>query len=53
MLKTIPYYFYQVDAIEGKGDDQSESSDGRSVDQVYQALLDRGLQPVMNDYVYV
>ena len=42
-----------VDDIEDKGDDQFEISDGRSVDEVYQALLDRGLQPVMNDYVYV
>lgn len=42
-----------VDDIEHKGDDQFEISDGRSVDQVYQALLDHGLQPVMNDYVYL
>ena len=42
-----------VDDIEDKGDDQFEISDGRSVDEVYQALLDHQLQPVMNDYVYL
>ena len=42
-----------VEDIEDKGDDQFEISDGRSVDEVYQALLDHQLQPVMNDYVYL
>ena len=42
-----------VDDIEDKGDDQFEISDGRSVDEVYHALLDHNLQPVMNDYIYV
>ena len=42
-----------VEEIEEKGDDQFEISDGRSVDEVYNALLKNGLQPVMNDYVYV
>ena len=42
-----------VDDIEDKGDDQFEISDERSVEEVYEALLDEGLQPVMNDYVYV
>ena len=42
-----------VDDIEDKGDDQFEISDERSVDEVYQALLERHLQPVMNDYIYV
>ena len=42
-----------VEEIENKGDDQFEISDGRSVEEVYEALLDEGLQPVMNDYVYV
>ena len=27
--------------------------DERSVDEVYQALLERHLQPVMSDYIYV
>ncbi|MEG2419299.1 MAG: 2-iminoacetate synthase ThiH [Eubacterium sp.] len=35
------------------GDAQFEISDGRSVDEVYQAILSQNLQPVMSDYVYV
>lgn len=42
-----------VDDIEDKGDDQFEISDERSVDEVYHALLEQHLQPVMNDYLYV
>ena len=42
-----------VDDIEDKGDDQFEISDGRSVDEVYQALLSNNMQPVMSDYFYV
>lgn len=42
-----------VEDMEEKGDDQFEISDGRSVDEVYNALLENELQPVMNDYVYV
>lgn len=36
-----------------KGDEQFEISDSRNVKQVYQALTDKGLQPVMSDYIYV
>jgi 2-iminoacetate synthase len=39
--------------IKEKGDNQFEITDGRSVDEVYQAIREHGLQPVMNDYVYV
>lgn len=42
-----------VDDIENKGDDQFEISDERSVAEVYHALLEQHLQPVMNDYLYV
>ncbi len=42
-----------VDEIEKKGDEQFVISDGRSVDEVYRAIKEHGLQPVMNDYVYV
>ena len=35
------------------GDEQFEISDGWSVDDVYQALLDHLLLAVMNDYVYL
>lgn len=38
---------------EDKGDEQFEISDGRSVDEVYQAIESHGLQPVMADYLYV
>ena len=38
---------------EKKGDEQFEISDGRTVDEVYNAILEHGLQPVMNDYIYV
>ena len=37
-----------MEDIEDKGDDQFEISDGRSVEEVYEALLDVGLQPVMD-----
>ncbi len=38
---------------EEEGDDQFEIADGRTVDEVVSAIREQGLQPVMNDYVYV
>lgn len=38
---------------EEEGDDQFEIADGRTVDEVVDAIRKQGLQPVMNDYVYV
>ncbi len=38
---------------EHKGDEQFEISDGRNVNEVRQAIIDQGLQPVMSDYIYV
>ncbi|SET63790.1 2-iminoacetate synthase ThiH [[Clostridium] polysaccharolyticum] len=38
---------------EEKGDEQFEISDGRTVEEVYEAILKKGLQPVMSDYIYV
>ncbi len=38
---------------EEKGDEQFEIDDTRTVDEVYQAIRDHGLQPVMSDYIYV
>lgn len=35
------------------GDSQFEIADCRSVDEVYEAIKSRGLQPVMNNYIYV
>ena len=39
--------------VEEKGDDQFEICDDRSLDEVLNAIKDKGLQPVMNDYVYL
>ncbi len=36
-----------------EGDEQFEISDGRSFDQMYADMSNEGLQPVLNDYVYV
>lgn len=38
---------------EEKGDEQFEISDPRSVNQVHQMILNRGLQPVYTDYIRV
>lgn len=35
------------------GDNQFEIADGRSVDEICKALREHGMQPIMNDYVYV
>lgn len=43
----------RIEGEEEKGDEQFEISDGRNVEQVFQAIVDHGLQPVMSDYVYV
>ncbi len=36
-----------------KGDAQFEISDASSVKEVYDAILEMGMQPVMSDYIYV
>lgn len=36
-----------------KGDEQFEIDDGRSFETMYQDMSKEGLQPVLNDYVYV
>lgn len=41
------------DEVEEQGDDQFEIADNRNVDEVFAAIKEQGLQPVMNDYVYV
>lgn len=38
---------------EVKGDEQFEIDDNRSLDKMYQDIADEGLQPVLNDYLYV
>ncbi|MDP4181235.1 MAG: 2-iminoacetate synthase ThiH, partial [Bacillota bacterium] len=42
-----------VEEVNNTGDNQFEIADSRSVEEVYQAIKSRGLQPVMNDYIYV
>ena len=41
----------ESDAAEG--DEQFEIDDNRSLDKMYQDIADEGLQPVLNDYLYV
>ena len=41
----------ESDEIEG--DEQFEIEDGRSFDDMYEDMSDQGLQPVLNDYLYV
>ncbi len=36
-----------------QGDEQFEINDNRSLDKMYQDIAGEGLQPVLNDYVYV
>ena len=36
-----------------EGDEQFEIEDGRSFDDMYEDMSDQGLQPVLNDYLYV
>lgn len=44
---------YKGEEASGTGDEQFEISDDRSFDEMYKDVLDEGLQPVLNDYVYV
>lgn len=39
--------------VQEQGDNQFEIADSRDVDEVTRAIRRQGLQPVMNDYVYV
>ena len=41
----------EADALQG--DEQFEIDDGRSLDRMYQDMAEEGLQPVLNDYLYV
>lgn len=44
---------YKGEKASDSGDEQFEISDDRSFDEMYQDVLGEGLQPVLNDYVYV
>ena len=35
------------------GDEQFEIDDDRSLEKMYQDIVGEGLQPVLNDYLYV
>ena len=41
------------EADEQQGDEQFEINDNRSLDKMYQDIANEGLQPVLNDYIYV
>ncbi|MDE5563714.1 MAG: 2-iminoacetate synthase ThiH, partial [Oscillospiraceae bacterium] len=41
----------EQDGVEG--DEQFEINDGRSFDRMYKDMAAEGLQPVLNDYLYV
>lgn len=44
---------YEGKEIDGAGDEQFEISDNRSLTKMYNDISDEGLQPVLNDYLYV
>lgn len=45
---------YNGKEADGKqGDEQFEIDDSRSLDKMYRDIADEGLQPVLNDYLYV
>ncbi|HIW16927.1 MAG TPA: 2-iminoacetate synthase ThiH [Firmicutes bacterium] len=44
---------YEGKEAEATGDEQFEISDGRSLEQMYGDMASEGLQPVLNDYLYV
>lgn len=44
---------YEGKESEDAGDEQFEISDDRSFDEMYRDMSGEGLQPVLNDYVYV
>jgi 2-iminoacetate synthase len=44
---------YGIDEVDDAGDEQFEISDGRSIENMYSDMSEEGLQPVLNDYIYV
>ncbi len=45
--------YNEEEVAEEAGDDQFEISDGRSLGKMYNDMSGEGLQPVLNDYLYV
>ncbi len=44
---------YEGKKAENSGDEQFEIDDNRSLEKMYKDISDEGLQPVLNDYLYV
>lgn len=44
---------YEGKEVDDAGDEQFEIADDRSFEQMYKDIEDEGLQPVINDYIYV
>lgn len=45
--------YHASEGMQPSGDEQFAIADGRSLPQVASAIADAGLQPVLNDYIYV
>ena len=43
----------QTEAAQNAGDEQFEINDDRSFETMYKDIAGEGLQPVLNDYIYV
>lgn len=41
------------ESSDAEGDEQFEISDSRSLEKMYRDIADEGLQPVLNDYLYI
>ena len=42
-----------MEAEDAEGDEQFEINDDRSFETMYEDMSEEGLQPVLNDYLYV
>ncbi len=45
--------YHGTETDEAQGDEQFEIADSRSLEKMYQDIAEEGLQPVLNDYLYV
>ena len=52
-MQHYDYDQYTAEDAADSGDEQFEISDDRSFDEMYSDIAAEGLQPVLNDYVYV
>ena len=51
--EPVSYTHLDVYKRQAEGDEQFEIDDNRSLDKMYHDIAEEGLQPVLNDYVYV